>query len=389
MTIETQVWTLDELILADKVKLGRGNIISKKDIRSFPGNFPIYSSAREKNGTFGYYGKYMFDEELITWSIDGGGRLFYRPRHKFSVTNVGGTLRILDNAFLDCRYLHLVLTHLHSKIRFDWVYKAHPSVIRTVYNEIPIPSLEKQREIVEKLDSTFVEIDLLERNLESVDEKSNELLHSLLSDSFAYPVVGVEPSESLPDEPATAKLVALRDVVSFEKKQGSFDLAYVGLEDIESNTGLHLGSIEPRIVKSKTFAFTSEHLLYGRLRPYLNKVLLPNFDGHCSTEIFPIKVSREILREYLFYWFRLQRTVEAINETCTGARMPRANMEAVLDFEIPLPPIEIQSEIVDKLDSTFAEIETLKAQIKTEKDYVVALRQSLLSSAFLQEEAVA
>jgi type I restriction enzyme S subunit len=121
----------------------------------------------------------------------------------------------------------------------------------------------------------------------------------------------------------------------------------------------------------------------------LNKVLLPNFDGHCSTEIFPIKVSKDILREYLFYWFRLQRTVEAINETCTGARMPRANMEAVLEFEIPLPAIEIQREIVEKLDNTFTEIETLKAQIKVGKDYVVALRQSLLSSAFTQEEAVA
>jgi restriction endonuclease S subunit len=64
-------------------------------------------------------------------------------------------------------------------------------------------------------------------------------------------------------------------------------------------------------------------------------------------------------------------------------------MEAVLEFEIPLPAIEIQREIVEKLDNTFTEIETLKAQIKVGKDYVVALRQSLLSSAFTQEEAVA
>ena len=181
MKTETRVWTLDELILANKVKLGRGNIISKKDMASFPGGYPIYSSAREKNGTFGFYGKYMFDEELITWSIDGGGRLFYRPRHKFSVTNVGGTLRILDTDFLDCRYMHLVLTHLHSKIRFDWVYKAHPSVIRMVYNEIPIPSLEKQREIVEKLDSTFVDIDLLEKNLDQNSEYILEIEASLVA----------------------------------------------------------------------------------------------------------------------------------------------------------------------------------------------------------------
>ena len=122
----------------------------------------------------------MFDEELITWSIDGGGRLFYRPRHKFSVTNVGGTLRVLDTDFLNCRYLHLVLTHLHSKIRFDWVYKAHPSVIRMVYNEIPIPSLEKQREIVEKLDSIFAEIKNLETKSNSQIRVMKELAFQLI-----------------------------------------------------------------------------------------------------------------------------------------------------------------------------------------------------------------
>ena len=56
MKIETRVWTLDELILANKVKLGRGDIISKKDIASFPGEYPIYSSAREKNGITASHG---------------------------------------------------------------------------------------------------------------------------------------------------------------------------------------------------------------------------------------------------------------------------------------------------------------------------------------------
>lgn len=252
--------------------------------------------------------------------------------------------------------------------------------------QVSLPSLEKQDEIVKKLDSAFSEIELLEINLGLGDEKSSELLYSLLSESFAYPA---ETSIASPNQRITPKVVLLKDVVSFEKKQGLFDLAYVGLEDIESNTGSHLGSREPRKVKSNTFAFTSEHLLYGRLRPYLNKVLLPNFDGHCSTEIFPIRVTKDILREYLFYWFRLPSTVEAINETSTGARMPRANMDAVLEFEIPLPPIEKQGEIVEKLNSTLAEIDLIKSQIKIEKEYAVALRESILSSALAQEEAVA
>jgi type I restriction enzyme S subunit len=145
--------TLDELCEEGIVKLGRGNIISKKDIAAKPGSYPIYSSARENEGKFGEYGEYMFDEEMITWSIDGGGRLFYRSKHKFSVTNVGGTLRVLDAQILDIQYLHRVLQNLHSQRVFDWVFKAHPSVIRKVYDAIPMPPLEEQKQIVARLDS--------------------------------------------------------------------------------------------------------------------------------------------------------------------------------------------------------------------------------------------
>ena len=92
------------------------------------------------------------------------------------------------------------------------------------------------------------------------------------------------------------------------------------------------------MVKSLTFRFSPVHVLYGRLRPYLNEVLLPDFEGHCSAEIFPISPGPEVLRECLFYWLSMDATVKAIDATSTGARMPRANMNAVLDFELPLPP---------------------------------------------------
>ena len=80
--------TLDSEIKKQHIQLGRGNIISSRDISRNPGDYPIYSSSAKGMGEFGRYGDYMFDEELITWSVDGGGRFFYRPKHRFSVTNV-------------------------------------------------------------------------------------------------------------------------------------------------------------------------------------------------------------------------------------------------------------------------------------------------------------
>jgi type I restriction enzyme S subunit len=296
-----------------------------------------------------------------------------------------GTQILKPSVLTNPKYGFYLLLHAVSKIPSKG-YARHFGELKKM--QFRLPSLDEQQEIVEKLDSAFAEIDLFEGNLEIGEERSNEMLNSLLNESFTY----TSPEEgsyiALSNHEIGARMVQLKDVVSFDKKQGSFDLAYVGLEDIESNTGSHLGSCEPRKVKSNSFAFTSEHLLYGRLRPYLNKVLLPDFDGHCSTEIFPIKVTKDILREYLFYWFRLPSTIEAIDETSTGARMPRANMDAVLEFKISLPPIEKQKEIVQKLDKALVEIDLFKAQIKIERDYVVALRQSLLSNAFSEEEAV-
>lgn len=159
----------------------------------------------------------------------------------------------------------------------------------------------------------------------------------------------------------------MKDICDLDKaKNDGFSLPYVGLEHVESGTEKFLGSAEPTKVKSSTFKFDSRHVLYGRLRPYLNKVFLPDFEGHCSTEIFPLKCSAVVDRRWLFYWLTWQKTVDSINATCTGARMPRANMKAVLEFELQLPELSEQNRIVAILDEAFAGIETAIAN--TEKN---------------------
>ena len=179
------VKTLDALCDEGVVLLGRGNIISKKDIAANPGPYPIYSSARENEGKFGEYGAYMFNEEMITWSIDGGGRLFYRPKHKFSVTNVGGTLRVLKPNVLEIRYLHRALENLHLKKVFDWVFKAHPSVIRKVYDEIPVPPLEEQKKIVARLDSMKAKTSEMVAAYDAKLNAAKNLRQSILEAAFA------------------------------------------------------------------------------------------------------------------------------------------------------------------------------------------------------------
>ena len=399
MNSEIRIWSLDELILANKVKLGRGDIISKKDIASFPGDYPIYSSAREKNGTFGFYGKYMFDEELITWSIDGGGRLFYRPAHKFSVTNVGGTLRILDKNFLNCRYLHLVLTYLHSKIQFDWVYKAHPSVIRAVYNEIPIPSLESQIETVKKLDSTFAEIDALEENLSLRKKMTTEFLHSLSREAIARSNVKSNSSTPTFGQSLDARMVKLSEICEFSR-----GLTYSKSDEVghsknivlrASNIDLATNSLtlddlryikDSINIKSEKIAKKNSLIICtaSGSKSHVGKVALIDQDygyafGGFMGQLTPLP---ECDPKYLFYILTTSNFKEFLMSLNDGTNINNLKFADIENYEILLPPIEKQRDIVETLDKVTLEVEKMRNQIAIQIDFALRLRQSLLSEAF-------
>ena len=157
--VQVDFYTIAELEVDKCIALGRGNVISKIDISNTPGTYPVYSSSAKGNGIFGMYGKYMFEDERITWSIDGGGRFFYRKPHKYSLTNVSGWLKVLNKNKINTRYLYYVLSGAWETKKFDYIKKAHPSIIRKEYS-VPIPypnnpqkSLEIQSEIVGILDT--------------------------------------------------------------------------------------------------------------------------------------------------------------------------------------------------------------------------------------------
>ncbi|RSX53216.1 type I restriction-modification system, subunit S [Bifidobacterium goeldii] len=168
---------LGELEKKSVLRMGRGNVISAKDMTAAPGSFPVYSSSALDNGQMGSYGKYMFDQELVTWSIDGGGAVFYRKKHKFSVTNVSGYIAT-DPDKMSCAFLAQSMSLAHSCINFDYTVKAHPSVIRSLYT-LGIPSLAEQQIIgrfFSRLDSL---ITLHQRKLELLQNIKKSLLEQM------------------------------------------------------------------------------------------------------------------------------------------------------------------------------------------------------------------
>lgn len=157
---------------------------------------------------------------------------------------------------------------------------------------------------------------------------------------------------------------------------------YVGMENIESATGRLVGEVRRQAVQSSTFSFDNRHVLYGRLRPYLNKVYLPDFSGHCSTEIFPLRPGEQLDRRFLFYWLIQSSTVDAIDRTCTGARMPRANVDALMRFDFPLPSLPEQRRIVAILDEAFAAIGKAMENAERNRENAKTLAESMIGDSF-------
>lgn len=152
---------------------------------------------------------------------------------------------------------------------------------------------------------------------------------------------------------------------------------YIGLENIEKDTGRLIGDLNKEgPTKSSKYAFTSEHILYGKLRPNLNKVYLPEGKGLCSTDILTIKPNAIIERNFLGIWMRTKKFSSMASNRVSGANLPRINSQALLGLPVPLPPISTQRKIVAILDKA-EETRWLRAHANE-------MTQKLLQSVFLE-----
>ena len=262
---------------------------------------------------------------------------------------------------------------------------------------IPLPPLSQQKKIVARLEGLLGKIKEVKRLRAEAQEAAQNLLPAELHRIFTQPTTPHKQHTNklenvgMSGKPASVKNYGeaqweekeLGEVVNIEAKKNTKSLPYVGMEDIESGTGKFIGSKEKRAVRSTTSYFTPDHVLYGKLRPYLNKFLVPDFEGHCTTEFLPLRPdTRFLTREWLAVWLRHNETVDNIMATTTGSRMPRANMNLVKKFKIPLPPVAEQKKIVARMDSLSEKIKNLREYQKSTASDFTSLEQSILSKAF-------
>lgn len=175
---------------------------------------------------------------------------------------------------------------------------------------------------------------------------------------------------------ATLDSVAILDRQSVHPSELDSETPYLGLEHLDGDGGINcVETVDSAELKSNKFHFTDKHILFGKLRPYLRKIVRPSFSGICSTDIIPILPGKELSRDYLFYFLRTPAIVELATSRCSGANLPRLSPKQLASFQIPLPPLAEQKRIAGILDAADA--------LRAKRHEALAQLDALLQSIFL------
>lgn len=157
---------------------------------------------------------------------------------------------------------------------------------------------------------------------------------------------------------------------------------YLGLDMIESETGNIDWTTNTNEGISTCYYFDSRHILYGKLRPYLNKVALPTIEGRCSTEIIPLLPKAGVYREYVAFLLRRKETMDYIMPENTGSRMPRADMKYLFNMKVPRPPIDEQRRIIAEIKRQFVAVDKVTNAAMEQLDTISVMPAAILRQAF-------
>ena len=249
--------------------------------------------------------------------------------------------------------------------------------------QVPNIPLKVQQSIVDFVKTKSAQIDqaitLKQQQIAKLEEYKQIVIQNAvtkgLNPDAPMKDSGVDWIGNIPTHWEIKKLMFVTE--NFNKKVLSSEsgLPYIGMESIESKTGQL--SDENSEAEGLASYFKKGQILFGKLRPYLAKVYLTDFEGLCSTEFMVMSVRSDILDVFLKYQLLSNRFIAQINSSTYGSKMPRASAEYVKRQSITLPPIEEQKFIVDHIDSITNKInQTLlsyKSQIDRLKEYKTIL----------------
>ena len=216
-------------------------------------------------------------------------------------------------------------------------------------DSIPLPPQSTQLAIVSELDKINELIRLKKEQLKDFGNLAQSLFYEMFGEGKCL-------------------RKKLKDIVKIQSGQVSpleepySEMIHVGPANIESNTGrlLNLKTAKEENLISGKYLFNSSMVLYSKIRPNLNKVTIPSFEGICSADMYPIIPLECIDKNFLLFLLKQKEFLTYAISNSGRANIPKINREALLNYEAILPPLSLQRLFAQRIE----QIEREKSEVQ-------------------------
>lgn len=273
----------------------------------------------------------------------------------------------------------LTIQHLRLKVAAATKSRERLRPDDVLATPIALPPLPEQRRIAARLRAQMEAVGRATTAAESQDKDAAALLSSYLKNIFDRLAACSCQKWCLGD-----LLVARREVVH-PRDNPCGPAVFVGLEHIESTTGRRIGSVpvEMSRLTGRKPRFAKGDIVYGYLRPYLNKVWIAEFEGLCSVDQFAYEVRGDSLDAEYIAWFMRSPTYLRLSQvqTTTG-QLPRIGVEEVAAVQLPFPAMAERHATAKRINCYFERLRGLRSGIETTTIAIESLPAALLRDAF-------
>jgi hypothetical protein len=248
--------------------------------------------------------------------------------------------------------------------------------------EIPLPPLAEQRRIAAILNEQMKAVERARRAAEARLDSAGVLPATYLTSVFEGAQASRWPKKKL------GKVLIQRREIVHPSDNPRGPATFVGLEHIEPNSGRRIGAVdlEMSALTGRKPRFRSGDIVYGYLRPYLNKVWLADFDGLCSVDQFAYQTRGDVAdAEYTAWFMRSPVYLRRSAIVTTTGQLPRIGIDEIAAVDLPLPPMPQQREVVAQIRGWFKQFDRCRNAVDAQLGAVDKLPGSLLRRAFSGE----
>lgn len=254
----------------------------------------------------------------------------------------------------------------------------------------PLPPLPEQQRIVSRIESLFAKLDEAKEKIQNVLDGAEKRKAAILHQAFTGKLTakwrkenGVsDDSWEKRDFKGVAEIKSnLVDPISYQ------DFPHIAPDNIEKKTGelLDYNTVAEDKVKSGKHRFYSGQILYSKIRPYLSKVVMVDFDGLCSADMYPIEARDGVSAKYLWYYMLSDIFLNQASTAGSRTVLPKINQKELNKIKINITVISEQKEIVRLLDKFLNKEKSICKSCEVSLAAIEAMKKAILAKAFRGE----